>query len=346
MKLTATQKQILYAVVLQANKSAADISRELGLREHAVRRGISSLLDQGVFLRRSVWVDPHVLGLNLYVVQVELPLKSMIHRDAFLELLVSLEESCVVAELGGEGLFEVRILATGREHLDDLFQSLAQASPAPFRIRACVTVLEQEYSGTSETGSKTTSRTSLYFGPLRPGSSLHRLDEKDHSILSALANHRYLNLQEVSRAVKLPPATLMYRVDKLEKAGVIKGHYYVMDPKVFKEMPIALHIRSRVLTQKERSALMDYCRAHPRISLISFLFGELSIELYTLVHDQKDVHTVIADLSRHFGDILEMPQTVPQISFAKYTLYPFKSYQRVLGMFADVRARSILPDEV
>jgi hypothetical protein len=119
-----------------------------------------------------------------------------------------------------------------------------------------------------------------------------------------------------------------------------------MDPKVFKEMPIALHIRSRVLTQKERSALMDYCRAHPRISLISFLFGELSIELYTLVHDQKDVHTVIADLSRHFGDILEMPQTVPQISFAKYTLYPFKSYQRVLGMFADVRARSILPDEV
>ena len=139
MKLTATQKQILYAVVLQANKSAADISRELGLREHAVRRGISSLLDQGVFLRRSVWVDPHVLGLNLYVVQVELPLKSMIHRDAFLELLVSLEESCAVAELGGEGLFEVRILATGREHLDELFQSLAQASPAPFRIRASVT---------------------------------------------------------------------------------------------------------------------------------------------------------------------------------------------------------------
>jgi DNA-binding Lrp family transcriptional regulator len=340
MKLTATQKQVLHAVVLQANKSVPEISRELGLREHAVRRGITSLLDQGVFLRRSVWVDPHVLGLSLYVVQVELPLKSMIHRDAFLRLLVSLEESCAVAELGGQGLFELRILATGREHLDTIFESLAVASPAHFRIRTCVTVLEQDYSGTSEEERKDNIGTSLHFGPLPSRSSLCQLDEKDHLILSALANDRYFSLQEVSRALKIPPATLTFRVDKLEKTGVIKGHYYVMDPKVFKEMPIALHIRSRVLTKSERIALMNYCRKHPRISLIGFLLGGYSIEMYTLVQDQKEVRDIIADLSHHFGDMLELPHMIPQISFAKYTLYPFKTYARVRGLFGDVRARS------
>lgn len=336
MKLTATQKQILYAVVLQANKSVPEICREIGLREPAVRRGIAFLLDKGVFLRRSIWVNPHALGLNLFIVQVELPLKSIIHREAFLKCLVALEESCTVAELGGEGLFEVRVLATGRAHLDTLFQSLAETSPAPFRIRTCVTMLEQDYSGTSEQDSKQGPGRSLHFGALPPGSSRYYLDEKDHAILSALANDRYLNFQEISRALKLPSNTLTYRVEKLEKAGVIKGHYYVMDPKVFKEMPIALHIRSRVLTQKERTALMDYCRAHPRISLIGFLFGEYSIEIFTLVQDQQEVSTVIAELSRHFGDILERPQMVPQISFAKYSLYPFKSFGKVRSMFANV----------
>ena len=284
-------------------------------------------------MRRSIWVDPHVLGLNLYIVQLELPLKSMIHREAFLSHLVSLEESCAVAELGGEGLFEARILATGREHLDALFQSLAQSSPAHFRIRACVTVLEQDYSGTSEQDRKNNAGSSLHFGPRSPNGSPCQLDEKDHSILSALANDRYFSLLEVSRTLKIPPATLNFRVEKLEKAGVIKGHYYVMDPKVFKEMPIALHIRSRVLTQKERMALMDYCRMHPRISLVSFLLGGYSIEMYTLVQDQKEVRDIIADLSRHFGDIMDVPQMVPQISFAKYTLYPFKSFSKIRGMF-------------
>jgi DNA-binding Lrp family transcriptional regulator len=336
MNLTANQKQILYAVLLQANKSVTEISGELGMREHAVRRGISWLLDHGVFLRRSIWVDPHVLGLNLHIVQVEIPLKSMIHRERFLETLVSLEESCAVAELGGEGLFEIRILVSGREHLDAIFQSLAQRVPTPFSIRTCLSVFEQDYSGTSDPGSAERIGSSLHFGALPPGISACQLDEKDHAILSALANESYLNFNEVSRALKLPPATLMYRVEKLEKAGVIKGHYYVMDPKVVKEMPIALHIRSRVLTRKERTALMDYCRAHPRISLISFLFGEYSIEIYTLVQDQKEVRSVIADLSLHFGDLLELPQMVPQISFHKYSMYPFKSYPKFRGIFAGV----------
>jgi DNA-binding Lrp family transcriptional regulator len=334
MKLTATQKQILDAVVLQANKSAPEIARELGLRVHVVRRGIASLLEQGVFLRRSIWVNPHALGLNLHIVQIELPLKSMIHREAFLRHLVALDETCVVAELGGEGLFEVRILATGRGHLDSLFQSLAQTAPTPFRIRSCLTVLEQDYSGTSEPGSKKRSGASLHFGALSPGSLTSQLDEKDHIILSTLANLRYLNFQEVSRAVKLPSATLTYRVEKLEQAGIIKGHFYVMDPKVFKETPIALQIRSRVLTQKERIALMNFCRAHPRISLVTFLLGEHSIEIFTLVHEHKEVQSVIADLSLNFGDLLESSHMVPQISFHKYTMYPFRSYPNVRGIFA------------
>lgn len=335
MKLSALNRQILDAVVLQANKSVPELSREIGLREHVVRRVISSLLDQGVFLRRSIWVDPHILGLTLYIVHVELPLKSMGHREAFIEQLVSLEESCAVAELGGEGLFEVRILSTGRQHLDRLFQTLAEKAQVPFNIRACLTVLEQDYSGTSDPAGKKGAGVSLHFGALPPKNSRYLLDEKDHVLLSALSNGNYLSIREVGRALKLPSATLNYRVERLEKAGVIKGHYYVMDPKVFKEMPIALHIRSRILTSQERLALINFCRRHPRISLLSFLFGDHSIEIYTLVQDQKEVRPVIAELSRHFGDILDSTHMIPQISFAKYSLYPFKTYAKVRGMFSE-----------
>jgi hypothetical protein len=49
---------------------------------------------------------------------------------------------------------------------------------------------------------------------------------------------------------------------------------------------------------------------------------------------RDEVRDIIADLSRHFGDIMDVPQMIPQISFAKYTLYPFKSFSKVRSMFA------------
>jgi DNA-binding Lrp family transcriptional regulator len=156
------------------------------------------------------------------------------------------------------------------------------------------------------------------------------LDKKDHEILSALSNHSYLNLQTVARALSIPPPTLQYRIEKLEKAGVIKGHYYVMDPKVFNETPISLQVKSRVLSQKEKLALRAFCRSHPRIGFITFLLGAHAFEIYTLVQKQEAAYSVIADLSARFGDILESIQMTPQISFAKHTLYPFKKFSTLV----------------
>jgi DNA-binding Lrp family transcriptional regulator len=261
----------------------------------------------------------------LCIVHLGLPLKSFSHRQRFLESLASLEEACAVAELGGEGHFEVRLLVRGRDHLDELLQALAARLPFSFRMHTCSVVLETDYSGTSDRELPTSMISSLHFGPLPVRTRPYELDQKDHEVLSALSNLSYLNLQTVARFLSMPPATLQYRVERLEKAGVIKGHYYVMDPKLFNETPICLQVKARVLTKKEKSTLQAFCRVHPRIAVISFLLGDHGFEVYTLVREQKQAYQVIADLSAKFGDAIESIHMTPQISFAKYSLYPFKN---------------------
>lgn len=324
MKLTDSQRIIFNAVVLKADAPIGEIAKSIGLREHIVRRGLAFFQDRGIFLRRSIWIDPHQLGFTLFVVHLELPLSASRHRADFIKSLVALDESCSVAELGGEGMLEVRILAYKGTQLWTILEKLAAQISFPFKLRSYFAVVESEYSGTFEGTSVQGTRHALSFSATAPRAPTCQVDDKDHMILSTLANQAYMNLQSAARLLGIPSTTLLYRIEKLEKAGIIRGHYYITDPKVFGETPICLQMRTSVLTAKQTTSLKAFCRAHPQISAVSFLLGEISVEMYALVREQKQLQEIIYRLSEKFEDCVESIKITPQTSFAKYTLYPFQ----------------------
>ena len=158
-----------------------------------------------------------------------------------------------------------------------------------------------------------------------------RIDDIDHGILSALANQSYLNLEQVARVLRMPATTLRYRILNLEDAGVITGHFYLMDPKVFNDIPICLQIRSRSLRESEKESLKRFALQHPRISWIGFFLGEQSAEIYTLVQNYEEAQSVIADLGAQFKDVIDSAHITPQLNFYKYSTYPFQRYETLIG---------------
>ena len=325
MKLSSVQKKVLQSALLQADASVSELSRMANLNRHTVQRAISTFFEKGIFIRRSIYVDPHILGLTLHVVLVSLSPEALKARDAFIKLLCSCDEVGATVELGTGEEFEVRIFTRTRDHLALFFDSLAARFPYPFSIRSCLMAYESEYfGGTSGLPSIKTTR-SLRFEPLVSDDPLFTLDEKDHTILSTLANYQYLNLQEVARALSMPSSSLQYRIEKLEAAQVIRGHFYILDPKVFGELPFGLRIRARVLTAAERQALGDFCRAHPLITWITFFIGEQAAEIYTLAPNFSGTQSVLTDLTARFGDLFESVQVRPQLNFHKFSTYPYKT---------------------
>lgn len=74
----------------------------------------------------------------------------------------------------------------------------------------------------------------------------------------------------------------------LQKDGVIVGHYYLIDVKVFRELPMGLLIKSKVLGESERGALRNFCRVHPRIAWITFFLGGYSAEIFVRVTNYEE----------------------------------------------------------
>jgi DNA-binding Lrp family transcriptional regulator len=331
MRTSEVERRILYAVTLNASASVSTIAEMLGVRSHTVRRTISMLLANRVFLRRSVWVNTHVLGLSYYIIQLELPLRSFEAREEFLATVCGFEETAAVVELGGEAQFELRILARDSFHLAWFFEQLASKFRHTFRISKFLTTLEQEYSGPHDPARPPETGASLRLGPLHNRIQKERLDKTDHLILSALANHNYLHLQEIARLLKIAPTTVQYRITKLESSGIISGHFYVMDPKVLNVFPVCLEVRSRTLLEREKKALKVFASQHPRISWIGFFLGEQSAEIYALVQDFDQAQAIIVELSSEFKNVIDSVCVTPQLNFFKYSTYPFRKFESLVG---------------
>jgi DNA-binding Lrp family transcriptional regulator len=326
MKLSSTQKQVLQAALLNANKSVSELSRLLKMNRHTVHKAISTFFEKKIFIRRSIYVDHHMLGLTMHVVLVSLSPEGLKARDKFINLLCSCDEVGTTVELGTGEEFEIRIFTRNRDDLAMFFDSLAARFPHPFYIRSCLMAFESEYFGGLAGLPSIKSDRPLCFEPLRATEPPCELDDKDHIILSTLANFQYLNLQEVARALGMPSSSLQYRIEKLETSNVIKGHFYILDPKVFGELPFGFRIKARALTPVARQTLRTFCREHPLITWITFFVGDQSAEIYTLAPNFGLTQSVLTDLMDRFGDSLESTQIRPQLNFHKFSTYPYKRH--------------------
>jgi DNA-binding Lrp family transcriptional regulator len=331
MKLTTNQKRVLGGILLQANKSDVEIGKMLGIPNRTVRQCIDFLTDNGIVKRRTIYVDLPSLGMQQYLIHISLPPKTLTHRDKLVKLLGAADQVSVVAELGGEDQIEIRVCAKGLPRIQRFLEVVAEKFPFPFYVRNTLLIAQQEYSGLAGKNLNLTPQPLLGFSTANTKKAPFFLDEKDHHILSALANGTYRNMQQVAREVSIGATSLAYRIQTLEKASVIVGYFYLMDIKLIDEHPLYLLVKCRALTEGDRKRLTEFCRRHTRIAWISFFVGGYSAEIFLSAASYEEANQVINNLATSFDDLFESIKVVPQMDFSKYSYYPFKNYQALLA---------------
>jgi DNA-binding Lrp family transcriptional regulator len=257
---------------------------------------------------------------------LSLPLESQKHYVRFRDILASVDGAVAVIEHGGAHALELRTFSHGLFHLQSIFETIAKQFSHPFHIHESLTILEHEYPGLVPLGPLAKDRPILGFGPLPAGARTIHLEERDHAILFALCNSNYMTWNQIARELSIPTTTLTHRIANLEKWGVIQGHYYVLDVKVFNDMPILLQISSRALKEAERAAIRKFCRLHPKVAWMSLLFGSISAEMLVRVQSHEEARAIMSDISDHFVGVIDRVYMTPPLKFFKWSDYPFKKY--------------------
>ncbi|ASJ09530.1 AsnC family transcriptional regulator [Thermococcus siculi] len=131
------------------------------------------------------------------------------------------------------------------------------------------------------------------------------VDEKDREILRILREEGRITLTELGKRVKLSPASVKNRIEKLEKLGAIRGYSALVNPtflgeyvSVFFELKLAIddHTVDPIL---RKIAGMENVEAVYRRS------GDMQILVKAHFSDTEEVKAFAGRLKRLFGKNLE-----------------------------------------
>lgn len=123
--------------------------------------------------------------------------------------------------------------------------------------------------------------------------NMDKLDLIDKKILAALVENSKIMSKELSRKLRIHPNTLLQRLKKLEKTGVIKKYQAIVDfPKVDKMMQVLMFMR--VNMEKPWEDALKPTARFPEIVSFSLITGDYDILVIARVKDEAH----LADLMR------------------------------------------------
>ncbi|MEW6722146.1 MAG: Lrp/AsnC family transcriptional regulator [Candidatus Micrarchaeota archaeon] len=122
---------------------------------------------------------------------------------------------------------------------------------------------------------------------------MEELDTIDRKILAALIDNSKIMSKELSRKLRIHPNTLLQRLKKLEKSGIIKKYQAVVDfPKVDKMMQVLMFIK--VNMEKPWEDALRATVKFPEIVSYILMTGDYDVLIIARVKDE----THLADLMR------------------------------------------------
>ena len=143
-------------------------------------------------------------------------------------------------------------------------------------------------------------------GPL--GSTEVNLDEKDRSILRILLNDPRTQVADIAREVGVQRDTVMYRIRRFEKRGLIAKYHAILDPQALGlNTFMMVLIKVAPVSRAEIESFITKLLAHKNITHIGRLVGKYDYFLQMAAEDISAFDKALDDVkAMHEGLIVGM----------------------------------------
>ena len=143
-----------------------------------------------------------------------------------------------------------------------------------------------------------------------------KLDKKDMSILFELDLNARLPLSELGRRVGLSPQTTKYRLEQLEKKGVIRGYVTFFDVSKFDYLYYRLYVRYENVTIEEENRILDFLKKHRYVVWFISTAGRWDLEVLFVARNFIHFNQILKDIYEKFPDKLQ--NNVTSVSIENY----------------------------
>jgi DNA-binding Lrp family transcriptional regulator len=319
MKLSEKEGAVIASVELRADAPIKLLTRESGLREHAFRYALRSLLERKV-LAPVPFISLHRLGYTVYSIFFTVGGEKRGSHDALIRSLVTEPRVLWVGEFGGEYQFGIGVAVHRLSELIVFLDAVSKKHGAIFydkaiSVQISSTIFPRRYLSARKMSSKPLSVILDKRDPIV-------LDQLDRKILSAITTHSSLSHRQIALAIRIPLSTLELRVRKLKERGVIVGEVYNVDSSKFDVEGFKLLVYTKGLDSELTAKLYQFCVRQQYVTTLIDCLGSWGYEINVEVSRPKDLSVIVQKLYEEFGASIHTVKTLTRFGYLKSRFFP------------------------
>jgi DNA-binding Lrp family transcriptional regulator len=128
-----------------------------------------------------------------------------------------------------------------------------------------------------------------------------RLDKKDRDILYQLDLNSRQSLRQVAKKVKLSREVVNYRLKRMEKRGIIRGYYTLIDVTRLGYLNYRIFVKFQKDTLEDENMIIQYYKKHPQFWWVDSPDGFRDLGMACWVRNMYEFFDIKEDLIKRFG---------------------------------------------
>jgi DNA-binding Lrp family transcriptional regulator len=146
-----------------------------------------------------------------------------------------------------------------------------------------------------------------------------KIDSTDRKILYYLDLDARRSFSDIAKKVRLSIDAVQYRVKNMEKEGVIKGYYAVIDPSALGFMSGRFFLKFHSVTSKREQEIIDYFVSDPDYWWVDSIDGFRDLGVACWIADTNQFAAKKAELQARFGSGVQITQESIYSAFYLYS---------------------------
>jgi DNA-binding Lrp family transcriptional regulator len=297
VSLTRNERAFLATCALSGSASLKELASLAGMREHAVRYAMSSLLERGAI--KPCWqIDPFTLGLHGIAAYFNRGAESSRGRLTLERKLVSHPQVTWLAKMAGSYQYGIAFNTRRIYDLDDFFALLRPSEPAAHFEKTVRIALDWSLYTPNYLAPSGSKRQVLSMTP--PRESIN-IDETDAAIVRTMASYPHESLPQIARRLSMGSSSFSYRFDKLRDRKIIRGLTYVQQTEKLGISTFRIFIVERGLSSEQKETFKDFLFACPHVVSCVRCAGSWDYELRFETETPEDLDAFCQKLYDTFG---------------------------------------------
>jgi Lrp/AsnC family transcriptional regulator, leucine-responsive regulatory protein len=319
MKIDLKDKKILAALDRNCRQSYGELSKKVGLSKVAVMNRVKKLENNGIISFYMTIIDTMRLGYTTYDVYLKWRNTTPDKEREIIKYLKSHKQIWFIATCLPGSSVDIGILIstkTESEYYNVWEEIYSKISPWVDEVRTAVLIKYVHYTKQYLLQEAGKEKKEIYIG--RPAHE--KIDDIDDEILKRLARNAKISIVELSKATKLKPSSIIYRMKQLEKKNIIQGYRASIN---FQKLGYHyFKVMMNLNDLSKRKEIFGWIKHHPNITYLDVFIGGLDVEFDIEAQSTEEFADIIKELKKCHGSSIKYIEHIPVTMFHKSTYYP------------------------